>query len=584
MAATDAKALRTGTLRGVATVAVMRTDLEIARAVTLRPITDVAEDMGIPPEFIEPRGDGIAKIKLAAIDKMGPPRAKYILVTAVNPTPFGEGKTTVSVGLAQGFKLLDKQAVLTLRQPSLGPTFGIKGGAAGGGYSQVVPMEEMNLHLTGDFHAVTVANNLLSALIDSHIYQGNQLSINVKRVTWRRVMDVNDRALRHIVIGLGSTLDGIPREGGFDITAASELMAILGLATSLQDLRERLGRIVIGYNRHKDPVTAEEIGGAGAMAVLLKDALNPNLMQTLEGTPALVHTGPFANIAHGNASIVADQIGIRSGDYLITEAGFGSDVGAEKFFNLKCQASGMSPDVAVIVATVRALKLNSGKFVVKAGKPLPEEMTAENTDDVMAGAANLRKHIANMRQHGVVPVVAVNSFPTDHPSEHAAIGQIAEEEGVEWAIAEPFSRGAEGMVALAEAVSTAAEVGSNFVPLYSLDMSLTDKIDIIAKKVYGADGVEYDIKAQRQLASYEAHGYGGLPICMAKTQYSFSHNPALLGAPTGWVLPVREVQLAAGAGFILPLTGSINRMPGLGLHPAAHNIDIDEDGNVVGLS
>jgi len=562
----------------------MRTDLEIARAVTLRPITDVAEDMGIPPEFIEPRGDGIAKIKLAAIDKMGPPRAKYILVTAVNPTPFGEGKTTVSVGLAQGFKLLDKQAVLTLRQPSLGPTFGIKGGAAGGGYSQVVPMEEMNLHLTGDFHAVTVANNLLSALIDSHIYQGNQLSINVKRVTWRRVMDVNDRALRHIVIGLGSTLDGIPREGGFDITAASELMAILGLATSLQDLRERLGRIVIGYNRHKDPVTAEEIGGAGAMAVLLKDALNPNLMQTLEGTPALVHTGPFANIAHGNASIVADQIGIRSGDYLITEAGFGSDVGAEKFFNLKCQASGMSPDVAVIVATVRALKLNSGKFVVKAGKPLPEEMTAENTDDVMAGAANLRKHIANMRQHGVVPVVAVNSFPTDHPSEHAAIGQIAEEEGVEWAIAEPFSRGAEGMVALAEAVSTAAEVGSNFVPLYSLDMSLTDKIDIIAKKVYGADGVEYDIKAQRQLASYEAHGYGGLPICMAKTQYSFSHNPALLGAPTGWVLPVREVQLAAGAGFILPLTGSINRMPGLGLHPAAHNIDIDEDGNVVGLS
>jgi formate--tetrahydrofolate ligase len=562
----------------------MRTDLEIARSVTLRPITDVAEDMGIPPAFIEPRGDGIAKIKLAAIDEMGPPRAKYVLVTAVNPTPFGEGKTTVSVGLAQGFKLLNKQAVLTLRQPSLGPTFGIKGGAAGGGYSQVVPMEEMNLHLTGDFHAVTVANNLLSALIDSHIYQGNQLSINVKRVTWRRVMDVNDRALRHIVIGLGSTLDGIPREGGFNITAASELMAILGLATSLHDLRERLGRIVIGYNRHKDPVTAEEIGGAGAMAVLLKDALNPNLMQTLEGTPALVHTGPFANIAHGNASIVADQIGIRSGDYLITEAGFGSDVGAEKFFNLKCQASGMSPDVAVIVATVRALKLNSGKFMVKAGKPLPEAMIAENTDDVMAGAANLRKHIANMRQHGVVPVVAVNSFPTDHPSELAVIGQIAEEEGVEWAIAEPFSRGADGMVALAEAVSTAAEAGSNFVPLYGPEMSLADKIETIAKKVYGADGVEYDIKAQRQLASYEAHGYGDLPICMAKTQYSFSHNPALLGAPTGWVLPVREVQLAAGAGFVLPLTGSINRMPGLGLHPAAHNIDIDEDGNVVGLS
>jgi formate--tetrahydrofolate ligase len=445
-------------------------------------------------------------------------------------------------------------------------------------------MEEMNLHLTGDFHAVTAANNLLAALIDNHIYQGNQLSINVKRVTWRRVMDVNDRALRHIVLGLGSTLDGIPREGGFDITAASELMAILGLATSLHDLRERLGRIVVGYDRHKDPVTAEQIGGAGAMAVLLKDALNPNLMQTLEGTPALVHTGPFANIAHGNASIVADQIGIRSGDYLITEAGFGSDVGAEKFFNLKCQASGMAPDVAVIVATVRALKLNSGKFQVRAGKPLPEEMTIEGTEDVIAGADNLRRHIANVRQHGVTPVVAVNSFPTDHPSELAAIGAIAEQEGAAWAVAEPFSRGAEGMVALAEAVTAAAEDGSTFVPLYTPDMSLTDKIEAIALKVYGADGVDYDIKAKRQLASYEEHGYGDLPICMAKTQYSFSHNPALLGAPSGWILPIREVQLAAGAGFVLPLTGSINRMPGLGVHPAAHTIDIDENGNVVGLS
>jgi len=562
----------------------MKTDLEIARESNLRPITDVAHDMGIPDKYVEPRGRGIAKIDLGALTEMGPPRAKYVLVTAVNPTPFGEGKTTVSVGLAQGFKLLDKQAVLTLRQPSLGPTFGIKGGAAGGGYSQVVPMEEMNLHLTGDFHAVTIANNLLAALIDNHIYQGNQLSINVKRVTWRRVMDVNDRSLRHIVIGLGTTLDGIPREGGFDITAASELMAILGLATNLQDLRERLGRIVVGYDRHKEPVTAEQIGGAGAMAVLLKDALNPNLMQTLEGTPALIHTGPFANIAHGNSSIVADQIGIRSGDYLITEAGFGSDVGAEKFFNLKCQASGMAPDVAVIVATVRALKLNSGKFQVRAGKPLPDEMTAESPEDVMAGADNLRRHIANIRQHGVTPVVAVNSFPTDHPSEHAAIGLIADEEGAAWAIAEPYSGGAEGMVALAEAVSSAADDGSKFVPLYTPEMSLTDKIEIIAEKVYGAEGVEYDIKAKRQLASYEALGYGDLPICMAKTQYSFSHNPALLGAPSGWVLPIREVQLAAGAGFVLPLTGSINRMPGLGVHPAAHTIDIDENGNVVGLS
>lgn len=562
----------------------MHTDLEIARAAELRPITDVAREMGIPDRYVEQRGSGLAKIKLEALKYMGDPRAKYVLVTAVNPTPFGEGKTTISVGLAQGFKLLNQQAVLALRQPSLGPTFGIKGGAAGGGYSQVVPMEEMNLHLTGDFHAVTAANNMLAALIDNHIYQGNQLSINVKRVTWRRVLDVNDRALRNIVVGLGTTLDGIPREGGFDITAASELMAVLGLATSLQDLRERLGRIVVGYDRHKEPVTAEQIKGAGAMAVLLKDALNPNLMQTLEGTPALIHTGPFANIAHGNSSIVADQVGIRSGDYLITEAGFGSDVGAEKFFNLKCQASGMSPDVAVIVATVRALKLNSGQFHVRAGKPLPDEMITESPDDVMAGADNLRRHIANVRQHGVTPVVAANSFPTDHPSELAAIGAIAEEEGAVWAVADPYGGGAEGMVALAEAVRDAANDGSQFTPLYTPDMSLVDKIETIATKVYGADGVEYDIKAKRQLASYESHGYGHLPICMAKTQYSFSHNPSLLGAPTGWTLPVREVQLIAGAGYVLPLTGSINRMPGLGLHPAAHTIDIDEDGNITGLS
>lgn len=562
----------------------MKTDLEIARSVTLRPINDVADDMGIPPEFVEQRGTGLAKIRLGALDAMGSPRAKYVLVTAVNPTPFGEGKTTVAVGLAQGFKLLDKQAVLTLRQPSLGPTFGIKGGAAGGGYSQVVPMEEMNLHLTGDFHAVTSANNMLAALIDNHIYQGNQRSINIKRVTWRRVMDVNDRSLRNIVIGLGTTLDGIPRESGFDITAASELMAVLGLSTSLQDLRERLGRIVVGYDRHGEPVTAEDIKGAGAMAVLLKDALNPNLMQTLEGTPALIHTGPFANIAHGNSSIVADRVGIRSGEYLITEAGFGSDVGAEKFFNLKCRASGLAPDVAVIVATVRALKLNSGKYEVRAGKPLPPEMIEENPDDVMAGADNLRRHIGNIRQHGVTPVVAVNAFPTDHGSEHSAIGAIAEQADVKWAVADPFARGAAGMVDLAEAVAEAAEDGSQFTPLYPSEMSLHEKIETIATKVYGAAGVEYDIKARRQLESYESHGYGHLPICMAKTQYSFSHDPSKLGAPSGWILPVREVELVAGAGFVLPLTGSINRMPGLGLHPAAHTIDIDDDGNVVGLS
>jgi formate--tetrahydrofolate ligase len=545
---------------------------------------DVAADMGIAPDHLEHRGAGIAKISLDALGDMGPPRAKYILVTATNPTPFGEGKTTVSVGLAQGFKRIGELAVLTLRQPSLGPTFGIKGGAAGGGHSQVIPMEEMNLHLTGDFHAVTAANNLLAAIIDNHIYQGNQLSIHIKRVTWRRVLDVNDRALRNITIGLGKPLDGIPRETGFDITAASELMAVLGLATSLQDLRERLGRIVIGFDRHNNPITAEDVDGAGSMAVLLKDALNPNLLQTLEGTPAIIHTGPFANIAHGNASIVADLIGIRSGDYLITEAGFGSDVGAEKFFNVKCRASGLEPDVAVIVTTVRALKVHSGKFTVKSGRPLPEEMTVENPDDVLAGADNLKRHIANMRMHGVTPVVAINSFPTDHASEHQAIAEIAESEGVAWAIADPHSGGADGMIALAEAVRDAANQVSQFKLLYPSDMSLEDKISTIATKVYGADDVEYDIKARRQLTQFEKMGFGDLPICMAKTQYSFSHNAALVGAPTGWTLPVREVELVAGAGFILPLVGTINRMPGLGATPAAHSIDINEEGEVVGLS
>ncbi|KAA3640747.1 MAG: formate--tetrahydrofolate ligase [Armatimonadetes bacterium] len=545
---------------------------------------DVASDMGVPPEFVEQRGNGLAKVNIAAVDAMGAPRAKYVLVTATNPTPFGEGKTTVAVGLAQGFKKIGKQAILTLRQPSLGPTFGIKGGAAGGGYSQVIPMEEMNLHLTGDFHAVTEANNMLAALIDNHIYQANQLSIGIKRVTWRRVMDVNDRALRNIVIGLGKPLDGIPRETGFDITAASELMAVLGMATSLQDLRERLGRIVIGYDRHNKPITAEDVQGAGAMAVLLKDALNPNLLQTLEGTPALIHTGPFANIAHGNSSIVADQVGIRSGDMLITEAGFGSDIGAEKFFNLKCRASGFAPDVAVVVTTVRALKYNTGKFDVKGGQPLPEAMTAENPDDVLAGADNLRRHIANVRQHGVVPVVAINAFPTDHESEHQAVASVCDEEGARWAIASPHAVGADGMIDLAEVVRAAAETDSNFQMLYPTEMGLADKIKTIATKVYGADDVEYDMKARREITKFEEMGYGHLPICMAKTQYSFSHDASLRGAPTGWTLPIREVQLVAGAGFILPLTGTINRMPGLGLNPAAHSIDIDEDGEVVGLS
>ncbi len=562
----------------------MPTDLEIARAATPRPIEDVAADMGVPSEFVEHFGRQVGKVSLGALDAMGPPRAKYILVTATNPTPLGEGKTTTAVGLAQGFKHIGRQSVVTLRQPSLGPTFGIKGGAAGGGYSQVIPMEEMNLHLTGDFHAVTAANNLLAALIDNHLYQGNQLSLRLHGITWRRVIDVNDRSLRDNVIGLGTATDGIPRETGWDITAASELMAILGLASSLRDLRERLGRTVIGYDRHRRPVTAEQIQGAGAMAVLLKDALAPNLLQTLEGTPALVHTGPFANIAHGNSSIVADYVGIRGGDYLITEAGFGADIGAEKFFNLKCRASGLEPDAAVVVTTVRAMKVHSGKYSIKAGRPLPAALLEENPDDVRAGAANLRHHIGIVRRHGVTPVVAINAFPSDHPSEHRVIAEVAEEEGVRWAIAEPYTRGGAGMTELAEAVEDAASDGSRFRLLYPDELSLHAKIETIATEVYGAAGVKFDSRAEKQLDRYEKLGWGNLPICMAKTQYSLSHDPSLLGEPKGWILPVREVQASVGAGFVLPLTGTIRRMPGLGAHPAAHSIDIDEDGNVVGLS
>ncbi|MEA2009449.1 MAG: formate--tetrahydrofolate ligase [Actinomycetota bacterium] len=562
----------------------MPTDLEIARNAKIRPIEDVADDMGISPNDVEHHGREMAKISLSAIDRMGPARAKYVLVTATNPTPLGEGKTTIAVGLAQGFKHIDRQAVVTLRQPSLGPTFGIKGGAAGGGYSQVVPMEEMNLHLTGDFHAITAANNLISALIDNHIFRGNQLSLGPDDVTWKRVLDMNDRALRDIVTGLGGKINGVPRETGFDITAASEVMAMLGLATSLQDLRERLGRTVVGYDRHREPVTADDLEAAGAAAVLLKDALSPNLMQTLEGTPAIVHTGPFANIAHGNSSIVGDYVGIRGGDYLITEAGFGSDIGAEKLFNIKSRVSGLEPDAAVIVTTVRTMKFHSGNYTIRAGRPLPEGLLQENPDDVTVGTANLRRHIAIVRRHGVTPVVAINGFPTDHASEHEAISRVCEEEGVRWAIAQPHAEGGPGMVDLARVVEDAVAEDSQFELLYPDEMPLREKIETIATDVYGAGGVKFDAKAERQLARYEELGWGHLPICMAKTQYSLSHDASLLGAPTGWILRVREVQASVGAGFILPLTGTINRMPGLGSHPSAHSIDIDEDGNVVGLS
>jgi formate--tetrahydrofolate ligase len=562
----------------------MPTDLDIARTAKLRPIEEVAADMGIPSDAVEHYGREMAKISLGAIPAMGAPRAKYVLVTATNPTPLGEGKTTTAIGLAQGFKYIDRQAVVTLRQPSLGPTFGIKGGAAGGGYSQVVPMEEMNLHLTGDFHAVTAANNLISALIDNHIYQGNQLSIGPDDVTWRRVLDVNDRTLRNIVTGLGGKINGVPRETGFDITAASEIMAMVGLATDLQDLRVRLGRTLIGYDRHREAVTAEDVDAAGSAAVLLKDALSPNLLQTLEGTPAIVHTGPFANIAHGNSSIVGDFVGIRGGDYLITEAGFGADVGAEKFFNIKCRASGLVPDAAVVVTTVRSMKYHSGKYTIKAGLPLPDLLLEENPEDVADGTSNLRHHINIVRRHGVTPVVSINAFPTDHQSEHDVIAKVAEEEGVRWAVSQPHAEGGPGMVDLAQAVEEATAERSDFTLLYPDEMPLREKIETIATQVYGADGVKLDAAADRQLTRYERRGWGHLPICMAKTQYSLTDTASMLGAPEGWTLRVREVRASVGAGFILPLTGLIRRMPGLGASPAAHDVDIDKDGNVVGLS
>jgi formate--tetrahydrofolate ligase len=560
-------------------------NLEVARKAKLAPLEDIAASIGIGKHLLEPYGEGVAKIKLDAIEELEDrPRAKYVVVSAITPTPLGEGKTTTTVGLGQAFKQIGKTATVAVRQASMGPVFGIKGGAAGGGYSQVVPMEMLNLHLTGDIHAVTAANNLLAAMVDNHIHHHDDFfHVDRHSVTWRRVMDVNDRALRNIITGLGLRADGVPRETGFDITAASEVMAILALATSLQDLRGRLGRIVIGNDTDGNPIMAEDLKAAGAMAVIMKEAIKPNLMQTLENTPALVHAGPFGNIATGNSSIVADLIGIRGSDYLVTEAGFGADMGAERFFNIKCRNSGLKPDAAVLVATVRALKVHSGRYEVKAGQPLPEEMLVENPGDIFAGADNLRKQIENIRLHGVSPVVAVNSFPTDYDSEHDAIREVAEEMGARVAICNHFSEGGKGAVELAEAVAEAAEEPTEFRFLYPEEASLKEKIEAIATKVYGADGVEYDLTASRQLDSYEKNGFGNLPICMAKTHLSISSDPSLRGAPKGWTLPVRQVRASVGAGFIYPICGDMRTMPGLSIHPAAHEIDIDEDGQIVGL-
>jgi formate--tetrahydrofolate ligase len=563
----------------------MKSDLEIARAATLKPIAEIAEEMGLTPDLLEPYGRHVMKVSLDAIEQLaGRPRAKYVVVSAITPTPLGEGKTTTTVGLGQAFRHIGKRATITVRQPSMGPTFGIKGGAAGGGYSQVVPMELLNLHLTGDFHAVTSAHNMLAAILDNHLFQGNALDLDLQEITWRRVLDVNDRSLRSVVTGLGAKADGIPRQTGFDITAASEVMATLGLARDLQDLRRRLGRIVVGYTRAGAPVTAEQLRGAGAMAVIMKDAIKPNLMQTLENTPVLVHAGPFGNIATGNSSVVADLIALRTSDYVITEAGFGADMGAERFFNIKCRVSGEAPDAAVVVATVRALKAHSGLFRIVAGRPLPDDILAEGPDDVAAGAANLIKQIENIRIHGVSPVVAVNAFPTDHASEHEMIRRIAEEAGARVAVCTHFSDGGRGAIELAEAVAQAADEPSNFKVLYPSTASLKEKIETIATRVYGADGVDYSPLANRQLARYESAGFGDLPICIAKTHLSISSDPTLKGAPTGWRMPVREVRASVGAGFIYPIAGEMQTMPGLGAEPAAHRIDLDDDGEIVGLS
>ena len=560
-------------------------DLEIARGAQLKPVDDIASELGLGMHLLEPYGEQVMKIKLSAIGELADaPKAKYVVVTAITPTPLGEGKTTTTVGLGQAFRHIGKRATVAIRQPSMGPTFGIKGGAAGGGYSQVVPMEVLNLHLTGDMHAVTAAHNMLAAMLDNHLFQGNALGLDLNEITWRRVLDVNDRALRNIVIGLGPKADGVTRQTGFDITAASEVMATLALSSSLADLRQRLGRIVVGYTAAGSPVTAEELDTAGSMAVILRDAIKPNLLQTMENTPVLVHTGPFGNIATGNSSVVADLIGIRTGDFLVTEAGFGADMGAERFFNIKCRTSGLRPDAAVVVATVRALKAHSGKYKVVAGRPLPADLLAENPDDVLAGAENLRKQLENVRLHGVPPVVAINAFPTDHPSEHDAIREVAGQMGVRSAVCTHFAEGGRGATELAEAVAEAADEPDGFRFLYPDDATLRQKIETVAQRVYGAAGVTYSAQAAKQLDTYERAGFGGLPVCIAKTHLSISSDPALKGAPTGWTLPVREVRASVGAGFVYPICGDIRTMPGLSANPAAARIDLDSDGEILGLS
>jgi formate--tetrahydrofolate ligase len=562
-------------------------DLDIARSVTPRPIVDIAAELGIRDDELELYGPTKAKVRLEAITRLEAerPRGRYVVVTAITPTPLGEGKSTTTVGLAQGLNRIGRKASVNIRQPSLGPVFGIKGGAAGGGYSQVIPMEDFNLHLTGDVHAIGAAHNLAGAFIDNSIHHKNPLGIDPHGILWPRVVDISDRALRHVVVGLGGAQDGVPRETEFVITVASEVMAVLALATDLFDLRARLGRMVLAMRGDGSPVTAEDLGVAGSMTVLLRDAIKPNLLQTLEGGPAFVHCGPFGNIAHGNNSIIADRLALVTNDIVCTEAGFGSDMGAEKFFDIKCRASGLAPDAAVVVATVRALKMHGGVGKIVAGKPLDPALLEENVEAVRTGASNLAAHIGIVRTFGIPAVVAINSFPTDTPAEVEAIREVALAAGArEAVVATHFVDGGAGATDLAEAVWAASEDPSrSFRLLYPDDAPLGEKILTIVKEVYGGDGIELTPAAQKSLKLYESMGFGHLPVCMAKTQYSISHDAALKGSPSGFTVPIREIRLSAGAGFVTPLCGEMRTMPGLPSKPGGEKIDIDAEGNVVGL-
>jgi len=554
----------------------LKTDIEIAQEAKMLPIVDVGEKIGIESDYLELYGNYKAKVSPKLWDKVKDNEdGKLILVTSINPTPAGEGKSTVTVGLGQALNRLKKKAAIALREPSLGPCMGIKGGAAGGGYSQVVPMEDINLHFTGDMHAIGSAHNLLSAMIDNHIHQGNELNIDVRRITWKRAIDMNDRALREIVVGLGGKANGFPRQDGFIITVASEIMAILCLATDFKDLKERIGKIIIGYDKDGNPVTAKDLKADGAMTLLLKDAIKPNLVQTLENVPAFIHGGPFANIAHGCNSIIATKYGLKLADYLVTEAGFGADLGAEKFFDIKCRYGGLKPSAAVVVATIRALKMHGGLK--------KDELTAENLDALRKGIGNLVKQIENVHKYGIPVVVAINRFKYDTESEIEYVKKVCKDLGVDVSVTDVWEKGGEGGIELAEQVINACERESEFKPLYELDMPIKDKIKTIAKEIYGADDVGYTKEALKDLKNIESLGLDNLPVCVAKTQYSLSDNPKLLGRPEGFDITVKGLNISAGAGFIVVMTGDIMAMPGLPKSPAAERMDIDEEGKITGL-